>query len=78
MKCWVCHDIIKTSYLLPEQDDSFMIPKDPMTYEIKTLRPFIFLYYNLCLKCMNSYVANFPFYIKLKNRETNIKKCLIN
>jgi hypothetical protein len=77
MKCWICCDNILESYLLPERDDVFKTPKDPQTYEIKIVEPFTFLYYHLCLKCMNSYIINFPFHKNLQKREIGLKKTFI-
>jgi hypothetical protein len=69
MKCWVCYNYIKECMLLPEKDVYNKLPQKG-TYEIKQIDGFKFLYYRLCLDCMDDYLNNYPFsYRKIMRRE---------
>ena len=73
MNCWICCKtmIHQNEYnYLPEQDDTFNIPKIKNTFEIKIVDNFIFLYYTVCNSCFTMYLDNYPFdFNKIRRRE---------
>ena len=70
MKCWICCDNVNCPYLLPEQDETFIIPKDKKTFKILSVPPFTFLYYTVCLECLENYISHYPFFKNIHSRET--------
>ena len=73
MECWICGNKTIKYYLIPEKEDNIPIPKTS-NYKVITVDKFEFLYYTVCLQCLNMYLDNYPFDFKrICKREVGIK-----
>ena len=73
MECWICGNKTIKYYLIPEKEDNIPIPKTS-NYKVITVDKFKFLYYTVCLQCLNMYLDNYPFDFKrIRKREIGIK-----
>ena len=63
-RCWICNLDCADYVLLPEIEDTYILPRDYRTYLIKKVNPFEFLYYIVCYTCMDGYLFHFPIHFK--------------
>ena len=77
-KCFICHSYInENGFYLPANEDyinqEISIFKN--TFIIKTIKPFEFLFYCICNKCLDEYIniRNKNIFKYLKQREIGIK-----
>ena len=72
--CWICNNECTNYILLPNVEDTYVLPRDKRIYLIKKIDAFELLYYILCYSCINDYLYHYPMNVKrISAREIGTK-----